>query len=86
MAHHRRKEGKPLTTRGSQSRLTTIRLPYWLEAALKAEAETQDKPWQTLLKELLAEALGLTAANDASETQKRSATDLHRAMRKLKTK
>jgi hypothetical protein len=86
MVHHRRKEGAPLTTRGAQSRLTTIRLPYPLEAALKAEADVQGKPWQTLLKELLSDALGLGQACDASETQKRSATDLHRAMRKLKTK
>jgi len=86
MTHHRRKEGRPLTTRGSQSRLTTIRLPYHLEAALKAEAETQDKPWQTLLKELLAEALGLGDLGEPGDTLKRSAADLHRAMRKLRTK
>lgn len=86
MTHHRRKQGKPLTTRGSLSRLTTIRLPYPLEAALKAEAKTRGKPWQTLLKELLAEALGLGEVGDAADTQKRPAADLHRAMRKLRTR
>lgn len=86
MTHPRRKHGQPLTTRGSQSRLTTIRLPYALEAALKAEAETQGKPWQTLLKDLLAEALGLSNPAEPADTLKRSAADLHRAMRKLRTK
>lgn len=86
MTHHRRKEGKPLTTRGTQSRLTTIRIPYPLEAALKAEAEAQSKPWQTLLKDLLIEALGLDEMGEPADTVKRPATDLHRAIRKLKTR
>jgi hypothetical protein len=50
------------------------------------EAEIQGKPWQTLLKDLLKEALGLSEAEDASDTERRSATDLHRAMRKLKSR
>ena len=66
--------------------MTTIRLPYYLEYALKAEAEAQGKPWQTLLKELLKETLGLSGPEDAYETETRSATELHRAMRKLKSK
>lgn len=69
----------------AQSRVTTIRLPSYLEAALKVEAEAQGKPWQTLLKDLLKEALGLSDT-DASETETRSATDLHHAMRKLKSR
>ena len=86
MAHHRRKEGTPVTTRGAHSRLTSIRLPYSLEEALKAEAEAQSKPWQTLLKDLLIEALGLDQPPDMTDTMKRPATDLHRAMKKLKTR
>jgi hypothetical protein len=66
------------------SRLTTIRLPYLLEAALKAEAAIQGKPWQTVLKDLLAEALELEKVGDSADTQQRSAVDLHRAMRKLR--
>lgn len=67
------------------SRVTTIRLPHYLESALKAEADAQDKPWQTLLKELLKDALGLADA-EVSDTETRSATDLHHAMRKLKSR
>lgn len=65
--------------------MTAVRLPYYLECALRVEAEAQGKPWRTLLKELLKESLGLsdTAATD---TETRSATDLHRAMRKLKSR
>ncbi len=82
MARPKGKEG----AQSSQSRVTTIRLPNHLERALKMEAEIQGKPWQTLLKDLLKEALGLSEAEDASDTERRSATDLHRAMRKLKSR
>lgn len=68
------------------SRITTIRLPYDLECALKAEAEQQGKPWQTLLKDLLKEALGLGEVESVLGTERRSASDLHRAMRKLKSR
>lgn len=57
--HHRRKPGQRNTARGKQSRITTLRLPYDLEAAIKAEAKRRGQPWQTVLKALLAEALGL---------------------------
>lgn len=68
------------------SRVTTIRLPYNLECALRAEAEAQGKRWQTLLKELLREQLGLSENDEGFETETRSATELHRAMRKLKAR
>jgi hypothetical protein len=73
--------------KGGRSRVTTIRMPDYLECAVKAEAEAQGKPWQTMLKDLLKDALGLSSVEDALETtEMRSATDLHRAMRKLKLK
>ena len=68
------------------SRVTTIRLPHSLECALKAEAEAQGKRWQTLLKELLREQLGLSEVDEVLDTETRSASELHRAMRKLKSR
>ena len=86
MAHPKRKDPDPANRRRPQSRLTTIRLPLYLEDALKLEAEAQGKPWQTLLKDLLKETLGLTGTEEVCETEMRSATELHRAMRKLKSR
>lgn len=82
--HHRRKPNAPLTTRGSSSRIATIRLPYDLEAAIKAAALERGRPWQTVLKELLAEALGLESST--TEVKRIPATNLHAAARRLKRK
>lgn len=80
--HHRRKSGRTLTTRGTASRITTFRLPYTLEEAIKAEAERRGKPWQTVLKALLAEALGLDKGT-STEVTRVPATGLRAAIRKL---
>lgn len=82
--HHRRKPNKPLTTRGENNRLTTIRLPYDLEEAIKEVAETRGRPWQTVMKELLAEAVGLETSG--AEIKRIPATALHAAARRLKRK
>ena len=83
--HHRRKPDQPLTTRRTLSRVTTFRLPYDLEAAVKVEAEARGRPWQTVLKELLAEALGMTEPSYA-EIKRTPATALHAAAKRLKRK
>lgn len=80
--HHRRKPDQPITTRGALSRLVPIRLPYGLEEAIKEEAALRGRPWQTVLKELLAESLGL--ADQAAEIKRIPATALHAATRRLK--
>ena len=80
--HHRRKPGKRNTARGRQSRITTLRLPYQLEAAIKREAESRGQPWQTVLKALLAEALGL-GAESAVEVSRVSADGLKEARDRL---
>jgi hypothetical protein len=81
--HHRRKPDKELTTRGATSRIATFRLPYDLEAALKALAEERGLPWQTLLKDLLYEALGLSEPS-AAEVKRISSGSLHAAAKQLK--
>lgn len=80
--HHRRKPGKPSTTRGGKSRITTFRLPYRLEAAIKKEAKRRGLPWQTALKALLAEALGLDTESTV-EVSLKSATPLKEALTRL---
>ena len=81
--HHRRKPRYPLTTRNTMSRLTTVRLPYSLEDAIKAEAVTRGRPWQTVLKELLSEALGLSEPS-STEVKRTPATALRAAAKRLK--
>jgi len=81
--HHRRKPDKPLTTTNKCSRIITIRLPHELEAAIKETAEFRGRPWQTVLKELLMESLGL---KNLSEVKRISAKDLHEAVSQLKKK
>lgn len=83
--HHRRKPGQALTTRGPTSRIATFRLPYDLEEALKVVAAERGRPWQTVLKELLYEAVGL-AEPSATEVRLVSAEGLHAAARRLKRK
>jgi hypothetical protein len=57
-------------------------LPYELEEAIKEEAERRGQPWQTVLKDLLAEALGMDKKTTAEVTRKSSAR-LRSAVRKL---
>lgn len=80
--HHRRKTARPLTTRGPRSRLTTIRLPYELEDAIKEVSRFRGRPYQTVLKELLVEALGLEKS--LVEIKRVSAKDLKAVMKRLK--
>lgn len=72
------------STRGATSRLTTIRLPYALDDALKAHAEALGRPWQTVLKEILADALGVELSPpDGIEVTRISAGGLHVAVKRL---
>jgi len=63
-------------------RMTTIRLPYELEAAIKEVAKIRGRPWQTVLKELLVEAL--EGAPSATEVKRIPSTSLHAAAKRLK--
>lgn len=80
--HHRRKPGQRNTARGTRSRITTFRLPYPLELALKKEAGRRGQPWQTVLKALLCEALGLDA-EPAVEVSRVSSDRLKEALDRL---
>lgn len=82
--HHRRKLDRPLTTRGTISRIATIRLPYDLEEAIKEEAGIRGRPWQTTLKEILRESLGLTES--AAEVKRIPATAFRTATKQLRRK
>lgn len=81
MTHHRRKLDSPLTTRGPLSRITTIRLSYEIEDAIKEEARTRGRPWQTVLKELLAESLGLEESG--AEVKRISSSAIQAAAKRL---
>lgn len=63
-------------------RITTIRIPYEMEDAIKEVAAQRGRPWQTVLKELLAEALGLEPS--AAEVKRIPATALQAAAKRLK--
>ena len=65
-------------------RLTTIRLPYELEAAIREEAARRGRPWQTVFKELALEAL--EGEPSAVEVKRIPATALHAATKRLKRK
>lgn len=84
MTHHRRDPSRPLTTRGESSRIATIRLPYELEDAIKALAVERGRPWQTVLKELLYEAVGLKTS--AAEVKRIPAVALQAASKRLKSR
>lgn len=72
------------STRGASSRLTTIRIPYTLDEALKAYAAELGRPWQTVLKEILADALGVEFdIPEGTEVVRRSAAGLHVAVKRL---
>ena len=65
------------------SRLISIRLPIELEEALRSYAG--ERPWQTVLKEILTEKLELNSSDleTPGEVTKRSSYHLHSALRKL---
>ena len=64
------------------SRLVSIRLPTELEAAIRSYAG--DRPWQTVLKEILSERLGVLPAKRISgEIVTHSSNHLLSALRKL---
>ena len=52
----------------SQSKLITIRLPHEYEAELRRLGEEQGRSWQTIMKEMLGEALGLTQGSSVETT------------------
>ena len=81
--HHRRNPKKPLTTRGTKSRIVTIRIPYELEDALKEVAEARGRPWQTVMKDLLAESLGLSSES-LTEVKHVSAKNIKAAVKRLR--
>jgi hypothetical protein len=59
-------------------------LPYELEKAIKEVAKDRGRPWQTVMKELLIEALGLEQS--VVEVKRIPATALQAAARRLKRK
>jgi hypothetical protein len=59
-------------------------LPYDLEAALKEEAAERGRPWQTVLKELLYESLGIVESS--TEIKRTSSASLSAAAKQLKRK
>jgi hypothetical protein len=67
-------------------RITTIRIPYDLEAAVKEAAQLRGRPWQTVLKELLAESLGLELEPSSTEVKRIPSTALHAAAKRLRRK
>jgi len=52
-----------------------------LEEAIKEEAEVRGRPWQTVMKELIAESLGLA---DTAEVTIKPALHLHAASKRLR--
>lgn len=59
----------------------SVRLPAELEEAIREEAEVRGRPWQTVMKELLAESLGLA---DTAEVTIKPALRLHAASKRLR--
>lgn len=67
------------------SRPVSIRLPADLELAIREEALSRRGKWQTVLKALLREALGIDRGTSV-EVTRRSATPLRAASRRLRQK
>jgi hypothetical protein len=63
--------------------MVTVRLPHEMLAALKLAAEERVMPYQRLMKEMLAEALGLASSSKATTTSRYPAPHLSASMRKL---
>jgi len=82
MKHKRKKTRKSSTTHGPLSRIVTLRLPYDLEGAIKDEAKIRGRRWQTVLKELLRESLGISKG-ESLQVKRISAMSLHNAARRL---
>jgi hypothetical protein len=70
-----------LATRGC-TRLVSIRLPRELESAIKEAARIRERPWQTVLKELLVESLGLS--DSLIEVKRVPAKNLRATLKRLK--
>lgn len=66
----------------SKSKLITVRLPHDMQAELRRMGEEQGRSWQSIMKELLGEALGLTQASSV-ETQVYKAPHLFKAIRRI---
>jgi len=67
----------------AHTQLISVRLPFAMLDALKSVAEAAEKPWQTVMKSLLSDALGLDPA-PAAERQVYSAPHLRASRKKLK--
>lgn len=73
-------ERKP-KTHGSKSKLISIRFPNELEEELKLRAKEMGMPWQTFMKDLLFESLGL---NGGVEVITKSSAALMNAKKKIR--
>jgi hypothetical protein len=70
-----------------KTRLVTIRLPPDLEDAIKAVAVARNIAWQTAMKDLLKEKLGLNFSKDSlqmTEVKHISARGLQAAAKRLR--
>lgn len=68
----------------SKSKLITIRLPHEMQAELRRLGEEQDRSWQAILKEILADGLGLNQGSSI-ETNVYPAPHLFRAVRRIQS-
>ena len=68
MPRKRKPKRTPKPRVNSVTKLVSIRLSHEMIEALKGLSEDAGKPYQTVLKELLAEALGLSHENPAKKT------------------
>lgn len=66
----------------SKSKLITIRLPHEMQDELRRLGEEQGRSWQTIMKELLGEALGLSQASSV-EINVYKAPHLFKAVRRI---
>lgn len=73
-----KKTRKSRATHSAFSRIVTFRLPYDLECAIKDEAKIRGRRWQTVLKELLKESLGISDG-ESLQVKRISATALRAA-------
>jgi len=67
----------------SKSKLITVRLPHDVQDALRELGEEQGRPWQTIMKELLAESLGLQGGG-GPEITVYAAPHLFKAIRRIR--
>ena len=79
------------TSKTAHTQLISVRLPFEMIDALKEAGEKRERPWQTVMKEIISDSLGLsgdsgTKKTRATERQLYAAPHVKASSKRLKTR